>query len=238
LFKRGLIHRRANFQQSAEEELNNATQAGQLPGLAQDQDTFMIAADMEARRFEEENQFVPDENGNMVLATAGGEGSLGFSQAGAEAGAAAAAAEMIGTDTLGVAATAAFAGPEGESRLLRDIVRDSTERWQLPTLGADREYAIQMHAMGYSTEEVAEKMTERARDYQRMLLAGCKRYPQPRPVKIPNLDHVCIRSVAAGYAHVLLLSEDGRLFGAGYNDRGQLGLGYVRVTVIMLCFLL
>jgi hypothetical protein len=33
-------------------------------------------------------------------------------------------------------------------------------------------------------------------------------------------------SVSAGYAHVMLISDKGMLYAAGYNDRGQLGLGH------------
>ena len=32
--------------------------------------------------------------------------------------------------------------------------------------------------------------------------------------------------MAAGYAHCVLLTAAGQLMSAGYNDRGQLGLGH------------
>jgi hypothetical protein len=37
---------------------------------------------------------------------------------------------------------------------------------------------------------------------------------------------VRIVQVSAGYAHCMLLSDNGTLYGSGYNDRGQLGLGH------------
>lgn len=45
-----------------------------------------------------------------------------------------------------------------ESRLLRDIVRDSTERWMMPTEDAELEYYEELRAMGYQNEEVEQRM--------------------------------------------------------------------------------
>ena len=68
-------------------------------------------------------------------------------------------------------------------------------------------------------------MQERGREYHGMISMGCTRQAQHIPRRIPHMDHVHVRSVAAGYAHVMLLSDVGQLYAAGYNDRGQLGLG-------------
>mmetsp|Transcript_18907 Transcript_18907/g.26037 ORF Transcript_18907/g.26037 Transcript_18907/m.26037 type:complete len:685 (+) Transcript_18907:511-2565(+) len=111
-------------------------------------------------------------------------------------------------------------------RQLNEIVRESTERWLMPTADADREYYEELCAMGYQVEEAEERMQERGREYHGMISMGCTRQAQHVPRRIPNMDHVLVRSVAAGYAHVMLLSDAGQLYAAGYNDRGQLGLGH------------
>lgn len=36
---------------------------------------------------------------------------------------------------------------------------------------------------------------------------------------------VHVKEVSAGFAHTIALDSDGILWGHGYNDRGQLGLG-------------
>lgn len=68
-------------------------------------------------------------------------------------------------------------------------------------------------------------MQERGREYHGMIAMGCTRRTQRLPRLIPHLTHIRVKAVAAGYAHVLLLSAEGQLYAAGYNDRGQLGLG-------------
>lgn len=113
------------------------------------------------------------------------------------------------------------------SRQLRDIVRDSAERWQLPTPEADREYVDELRAMGLTPQEIKVRMNDRIAQYKVMLTMGCTRTPLYAPQRIPHLDHIRVKAVAAGYAHVMLVSDEGFLYGAGYNDRGQLGLGYV-----------
>jgi alpha-tubulin suppressor-like RCC1 family protein len=113
------------------------------------------------------------------------------------------------------------------ARVLRDIVLDSTERWMLANDGADQEYYRELKSIGYQNEEVEQMMQNRGREYHGMLRMGCRR----APCFVPELIHlplkVRIASVAAGYAHCMLLTVHGQLYGAGYNDRGQLGLGYV-----------
>ena len=46
------------------------------------------------------------------------------------------------------------------------------------------------------------------------------------PEVISSLSHVRVVSVAAGHAHCIVLTDSGRMFSVGYNDRGQLGLGH------------
>ena len=116
-------------------------------------------------------------------------------------------------------------GRPAQSRQLRDIVRDSTERWMMPTDDAEQEYLEELRAMGYQNEDVEERMQSRGREYHGMLAMGCSRQIQSVPKLITGLGNVRIVEISAGYAHVMLLSDEGRLYAAGYNDRGQLGLG-------------
>jgi alpha-tubulin suppressor-like RCC1 family protein len=83
----------------------------------------------------------------------------------------------------------------------------------------------ELRAIGLEPEEVKQRMAARQREYRQMLAMGCTRGAQFVPTKIPNIDHIRVKSVSAGYSHVMLLSDEGRLYGAGYNDRGQLGIG-------------
>jgi hypothetical protein len=79
---------------------------------------------------------------------------------------------------------------------------------------------------GYHNELLEDKMQQRGRDYDGMLRLGCRRFPQLVPEIIRGIiSRHRILVVSAGFAHTMLLSEDGKLFAAGYNDRGQLGLG-------------
>lgn len=136
----------------------------------------------------------------------------------------------VDTDARAHASSAASSNRRGggrpvQSRQLRDIVRDSTERWMMPTDDAEQEYLEELRAMGYQNEDVEERMQSRGREYHGMLAMGCSRQIQTIPRLISGLNNVRIVEVSAGYAHVMLLSGEGRLYAAGYNDRGQLGLG-------------
>lgn len=46
------------------------------------------------------------------------------------------------------------------------------------------------------------------------------------PQKIPAFEGVFITQVACGEVHCTALSKDGRLFGWGLSNYGQLGLGF------------
>ena len=91
---------------------------------------------------------------------------------------------------------------------------------------ADQEYYRELMAMGYANEEVEKKMQERGHEYHGMLRMGCLRKPQLWPVLIKLPSRVRVASIAAGYAHTMLLTTGGQLYACGYNDRGQLGLGH------------
>ena len=113
-----------------------------------------------------------------------------------------------------------------QQRQLRDIVTESNERWLLPTADADAEYHAELRAMGYRNEELEQHMQDRGREYHGMLRMGCRRHVQCTPKLVRRLDKgVRVVAVSAGYAHAMLLSDAGMLYAAGYNDRGQLGLG-------------
>jgi hypothetical protein len=114
---------------------------------------------------------------------------------------------------------------QSHSRQLRDIVQDSTDRWLISSEETDLEYYLELLEKGYQAEKAEEIILERTREYHKMLRLGCIRYPQFVPKLIANLNNIRIASVSAGYAHVLLLSDEGQLYASGYNDRGQLGLG-------------
>lgn len=117
------------------------------------------------------------------------------------------------------------AGNDTRTRYLRDIVRESTERWMLPTEDAEAEFYEELGAMGYHIDEVEEMVQQRDEEHFNMLRMVCRRQVHVLPTKVLSLERRRIVSVSAGYAHVMALSDDGRLYGAGYNDRGQLGLG-------------
>ncbi len=115
--------------------------------------------------------------------------------------------------------------PPPMRRKLRDILQDSTEKWLLPTADSERAYLEELESMGYEPQQVEQRLEEQGHEYHEMLELGCKRKPQFQPCMIPNLNRVRVVDVSAGYAHTMLLSDNGVLYAAGYNDRGQLGLG-------------
>lgn len=163
-----------------------AAASGTLTGLAQDQNSFMVAVDEEAR--------IQAQAATGGAAAGGGGGGGG--------------------------------GPlSSNPRQLGDIVKWSNERWMLATDGADEEYYRELKALGYQNEEVEEMKQQRGREYHGMLRLGCRRYPQTLPELVRSVSHLRVTSIAAGYAHCILLTDAGHMYGAGYNDRGQLGLG-------------
>jgi len=112
------------------------------------------------------------------------------------------------------------------TRELSSIVRDSATRWMIAD--AEEDYHRELQSMGYTKEVAEEQSQERGREYHGMINIGCRRQPSYEPllVRSPYINSLCISSVAVGHAHFMLLSECGKLFAGGYNDRGQLGLGH------------
>lgn len=114
----------------------------------------------------------------------------------------------------------------GASRQLRDIVSESTERWLLANDEADQDYLSELRALGYQNEELEQKEQNRGVEYHGMLQLGCHRYIQLTPLRVTQVSHLRVVSIAAGYAHSILLTDTGCLYSSGYNDRGQLGIGH------------
>lgn len=112
------------------------------------------------------------------------------------------------------------------NRMLGDIVKDSTEKWMLANDDADAQYFKELEAMGYQKEQADEIMQERGREYHGMLRVQIKRCIQPSPRLVSSLTGIKVVSISAGFGHTIALSDTGRMYGAGYNDRGQLGLGH------------
>jgi alpha-tubulin suppressor-like RCC1 family protein len=50
--------------------------------------------------------------------------------------------------------------------------------------------------------------------------------PVLTPQKIPKFEGLHINQVACGEAHSIAISKEGRLFGWGMSNYGQLGLGF------------
>lgn len=126
---------------------------------------------------------------------------------------------------------------------LRRIVKSSTERWLTATedLGVDQ--------IGIDTpqtnngdggliingersadgggEDYPDMMGERmAAADEGIVSMDAERSPVPTPLLAKSLSGTHVVSLAAGYGHNLALTNDGRVYSCGYNDRGQLGLGH------------
>ena len=103
------------------------------------------------------------------------------------------------------------------SSILSRIVRESTERW-LTAVDENVDEDLSSSG-GFSKEE-------------RLATIGLARMDARRePTTIPRLARgfpkdCRIVAVACGYGHSLARSADGRAFGTGYNDRGQVGVGH------------
>jgi hypothetical protein len=90
----------------------------------------------------------------------------------------------------------------------------------LQTDGADEEFVRELLAIGYQAEEARSVIGQKEAMCMGMLRLGCRRAVQPVPLSVPSLSPLLrVRAVSAGYAHCMLLTETGHLYGAGYNDR-------------------
>lgn len=87
-----------------------------------------------------------------------------------------------------------------------DVIRDS-----------HRQY----YAGDYNTEEETAELKELAN------FGSFVSYIQPTPIPVNGrLNNVKVVSVAAGYAFNLAVTDRGEVYGWGFNDKGQLGLGH------------
>ncbi len=112
----------------------SAVRAGELTGLAQDQTTTVVNVDIESRA-------------SSNITTSGNTASTTTGTTSAAAGPAAGRSSF----PLNYRAPA-------EARQLRDIVRDSTEQWMMPSEDAENEYYEELRAMGCQNEEVEQRM--------------------------------------------------------------------------------
>ena len=57
---------------------------------------------------------------------------------------------------------------------------------------------------------------------------GHNNHPQPTPQEITHFtnNNINITQIACGSSHAIFLASDGKVYGAGYNSNGQLGLGH------------
>lgn len=139
LVHKSLVHADSDEGDSPEEtEANSytAAQSGQLTGMAQDQNTHVVPVDVEARR---EQAAARSVTAREPLA----QEEAQQRERGGRGGRVQGSVRRLQSE--------AAANPRG--RHLRDIVRDSTERWLMPTVDADREYYEELRAMGYQVEE-------------------------------------------------------------------------------------
>ncbi|CAM9444842.1 unnamed protein product, partial [Hapterophycus canaliculatus] len=122
----------------------------------------------------------------------------------------------------------ALAGPSRENvdpalRLSR-VVADSARRWLAATDDTDNESTS-------SAEDNNNSNTNKMDDetiimQQRMMGRLPTRNRQAVPRLATSLQEMKVISISAGYAHSVAVTDDGRAFSSGQNDRGQLGLAH------------
>mmetsp|Transcript_15289 Transcript_15289/g.58193 ORF Transcript_15289/g.58193 Transcript_15289/m.58193 type:complete len:765 (+) Transcript_15289:212-2506(+) len=106
--------------------------------------------------------------------------------------------------------------------VLSRVVQKSTEAW----LKAEDDFSNELEELADEGYQAYTEMRGDQQEYEGMLRMRTTRAPSFRPVVVESLLGTKIVRVSAGYGHIMALSDSGRLFGAGYNDRGQLGLGH------------
>ena len=136
------------------------------------------------------------------------EGTAVEGEGGAEAVAPANAGALTGL----AAGRRAFA----QDTVLQRVVQQSTEMW----LRAEEDLNEELEEMARQGYEAADT----DREYQGMLAVVTAR----RPVAIPRRAGIAgfVVEASCGWGHVMARCSDGSVFGCGYNDRGQLGLGH------------
>lgn len=219
VYQWGLIHENNTISaaQGSNQDLNSVT-AGQLTGMSADQ-SKSIAPDLEERARQSTSQAVA----NGKISASNNNHEYNKLDAAATSGTAAAAAAVKSAGPPCNPNVLIHERHQGR-RELREIVEKSTEMWLMDNDGADDIYYAELEFMGYNKEEKDLKMTEREKEYHGIMTLQCRRYFQDVPLLIPNVSQIV--SVSAGYAHCMLLTATGQLLAAGYNDRGQLGLGH------------
>jgi len=134
-----------------------------------------------------------------------GEAAQGGGQGGQEV----AQGEAVDAAAAGDARTMLGVGAGNET--LQRIVRESTSRWLTAREDGEEE-------RGHDGEEMTRELGIVQMDARRRAVAV--------PRMAMSLLHSRIHMLSAGFGHTLALSDDGKVYAAGYNDRGQLGLGH------------
>uniref|UniRef100_A0A7S2RRK5 BTB domain-containing protein n=1 Tax=Rhizochromulina marina TaxID=1034831 RepID=A0A7S2RRK5_9STRA len=141
-------------------------------------------------------------------------------------------------------------GITGHNATLHRIVQDSTTRWLTARDDVEHGQAASEHGAASSDEHrlaaegfggggaAATAATAGAAAAEEGAGAGtvgtdegiihmdARRCIVLQPVLCTSLQGHRISMVSAGFGHTLALTEGGRVFSCGYNDRGQLGLGH------------
>jgi len=118
--------------------------------------------------------------------------------------------------------------PENEhSAQLRRLLQESTRLYLQANVDENDDEDDDMNAT------IAEAKQQQAEDEAAQTVDGdsgvvnlrTRRKVFPLPTLVESLKGIKVAKVSLGAAHVAALTEDGRVFTKGYNDRGQLGLG-------------
>ncbi len=125
-----------------------------------------------------------------------------------------------------------------DPRTLRQISDGSTAQWLSANGNADSTlYAELIKVMGTKAVSLEEFSRRRAIVFASLIRSGCRRISVFSPTVVRLSQHIRVATLSAGNSHVMIISEDGRLYACGYNDRGQLGLGYVYIHVCIYIYM-
>ncbi|CAM9515190.1 unnamed protein product [Ectocarpus sp. 6 AP-2014] len=131
-------------------------------------------------------------------------------------------AEKEATDADLLALAGPSQGHVNPAHRLSSVVADSARRWLSAT--DDTENSERDDS---SSAEDNNSMDEEARIMQKRMLERLPtRSRQPVPRLATSLRGLRVTSISAGYAHSVAVTDQGRAFSSGQNDRGQLGLAH------------
>ncbi|CAM9799218.1 unnamed protein product, partial [Ectocarpus sp. 8 AP-2014] len=131
-------------------------------------------------------------------------------------------AEKEATDADLLALAGPSQGHVNPAHRLSSVVADSARRWLSAT--DDTENSERDDS---SSAEDNNSMDEETRIMQKRMLERLPtRSRQPVPRLATSLRGLRVTSISAGYAHSVAVTDQGRAFSSGQNDRGQLGLAH------------